>query len=140
MSDTLTVGWTDADAARKLRSFRRAYLATLIVEALLGLAVVFAPRLGGRLTGLDLPDWDPALTLWAATLVALAAVQLPAWYRPVRLRFVVAGAVAGQFWMALVLLALGAPFLRLALVHAVFGVGLAVLFHRALIAHLQAHP
>jgi hypothetical protein len=140
MSDSLSMGWAEADAARRLRSFRRVYLATLLVQALLGLAVILAPRLGGRLTGIDVPEWDPVLTLWAATLVALAAVQLPAWHNPVKFRFVVGVAAAAHLWLALVLVFLGTPFLRLALLHALFGVGLLLLFQRALLAHLQSRP
>lgn len=140
MSDTLTLGYTQDDAARRLKTFRRVFAVTLVIQVLLCLFVIFTPRFGGWLCGVNVPAWDPVMRIWAATLLLATVLQFPCWYQPIRRRFTVGIAIAGRFWMSGIFFSLGEPFLRMAVYDLIFGVALVTTFHRALIAELQSRP
>jgi hypothetical protein len=138
--NTLSIGWSQAQAKGALKRFRGLYGFNLILQSLVALVCVFLPGVGAWLTGIEPSAARPLLQIWGAMVIAASALQFVAYRDPIRLRFQVGVAIAIRVWMAVVFIFLGLEFWRFAAFDAVFAVVLAVLFHRALIAELQTRP
>lgn len=138
--NTLSLGWSQAQAKSALKRFRRLFAINLLLQSLVALICVFAPGLGAWITGIEPSQARPLLQVWGAMVVAVSALQVLAWRDPIRQRLQVAIALGSRVWMVLVYLCLGLDFWRFAAFDAIFALALAVLFHRALIAELQTRP
>ena len=137
---SLEIGYTQAQARSALDRFRKVLALNLILQSLVALAAIFAPRFGAWITGLDPEDAVPLLPIWGGMVLMVSALQFFAWLDPIRQRFLIALAVAGRVLMVVIFLCLGAAFWRFAAFDAIFALALAILFHRALIAELQTRP
>lgn len=138
--NTLSLGWSQAQAKGALTRFQRLYGINLILQSLIGLICLLAPGLGAWIIGIEPSQARPLLQVWGAMVVAASALQGLAWRDPIRLRFQVAIAIGIRVWMAIVFLCLGLEFWRFAAFDAGFALALGILFYRALIAELQTRP
>ncbi|MEP1355425.1 MAG: hypothetical protein ABJX32_01140 [Tateyamaria sp.] len=137
---SLEIGLTEAQARSALTRFRRVFAINLILQSLIALACILAPRFGARLVGLDPSEALPFLPIWGGMVIVASALQLFAYLDPITQRFQVAIAMFGRFLMVLIYVCLGPAFWRFAAFDALFAVILSVLFYRALIAELQTRP
>ena len=141
MTDSLSLGWTQAQADKARSSYRRLLGINLAIQALAALAVlVWASDL---LALIHLPasgataDWARA---WAVMLLLVSAFQVPGWQQPVFNRLPNIIGILGRAAMAVVFLLLGGGFLWLALFDAVFAVVLYLSYRGLIIAELQTRP
>lgn len=140
MSDSLSIGWTQAESRARLRTFKRVYAFNLALQAFIAAAALFVPSVGAFFTGIEDPTFWPYIGIWGATVIQVSALQVPALLDPIRHRFIVFIAIGIRFFMGTVFIVLPADFWRMAAYDLAFGVILAVLFHRVLIAELQTRP
>ena len=140
MADSLSIGWSEAQAAAPLRAFKALFGFNLIVQSLVGLSVLILPGLGRALTGVEAAEYRTLLVVWGAMVLVASALQAPSYFDPIRYRFTIFIAIGARYFMGLVFLFLGYEFWRMAAFDLIFAVLLSVLFHRVLIAELQTRP
>lgn len=135
MTDPLSASDCLRLAQARQRAFVSLYRLVLIVEALLGLALLVVPRLLPPVVALPLAAGD---RLWGATLLFGVLLQVPALLSPVHERLTVIASVAGRGLLAIVylLLALWLP----ALATAAAAAALAALFTRLVYAEIGSKP
>lgn len=111
MTETLSIGWTRAQVADRLRVYRRVLGLNLLLHLAIGLACLFAPRWVAHVFGLPgpiPPGWTQG---WGATLILVTALYVPGWRDPVRVRAPNLIGVAGRLWMGTVWVICGGGFL-----------------------------
>ena len=141
MTDSLSIGWTRAEADRALKTYRRLYGFNLALQSLGALAVLIWPAALLDLVNLPTPeaatDWA---RIWAMMVLLASAFQIPGYLDPVFNRLPNVIGIIGRAAMAILYLLLGGGFLWLALFDGVFAVALYILFRRLVIAELQTRP
>lgn len=137
---SLEIGWSEGQARSTLKRFRRLFAINLILQSLIALACIIAPRFGAKLVGLEPSMALPFLPIWGGMVIVASALQIFAWLDPVNHRFQVAIAMFGRALMVIIYLFLGEAFWRFAAFDGIFALVLSYLFHRALIAELQTRP
>ena len=137
---SLEIGWTEGQARSTLTRFRRLFAINLILQSLIALACIVAPRFGAKLVGLDPSMALPFLPIWGGMVIVASALQIFACLNPIAHRFQVAIAMAGRMLMVIIYLCLGEAFWRFAAFDGIFALLLSYLFYRALIAELQTRP
>ena len=140
MSNSLSLGWTQSIAARRLSSHRRVFGLALGLQLIIGVIFLFCPSYALGVVGLDKamgPEWP---SIWGATLIFVTIMQIPGWLDPVRQRYVNVVAVLGRGLMVLTFASHGGPFLWFAGFDAVFGVLLAIGFRRMVLTELMTRP
>lgn len=137
---SLEIGWTEAQARTALTRFRRLFALNLILQSLIALACILAPRFGATLVGLPPAEALPFLPIWGGMVIVASTLQIFAYLDPINQRFQVAIAMFGRALMVVIYLFLGEAFWRFAAFDALFALALSYLFYRALIAELQTRP
>ena len=135
MTDRQSTSYGRGAAAARQREFASLYRLVLVVEAVLGLFVLFAPRLANR--ALALPR-DADYRLWGAMLLFSVLLQLPGLASPIHARVTVIAGILGRGLLILVylLLLLWLP----ALATIVATGALSVLFTRLIYAEIDSKP
>ena len=77
MTDALTIGWTQAQAATRRIAYRRLLGFTLIVQTAVGLIAVVAPVWLARAADLPGPPSSGWVQLWGVMLLIMATLYLP---------------------------------------------------------------
>ncbi|WP_448951295.1 hypothetical protein [Labrys neptuniae] len=137
---TLTLGWTTAQTARALRTYRLVLGFNMAVHVLIGLACIFCSGWVSRMAGLPetVPvGWEKG---WGATLILVTALYVPGWYKPLVSHLPNVIGIGGRVWMALIWLFCGGGFLWFALFDGIFAVVLGLLYRKLLTAQLMTHP
>lgn len=137
---TLTLGWTQAQAAKALRSYRLVLGFNMAVHVLIGLSCILCPGWVADMAGLPeaMPvGWERG---WGATLLLVTLLYVPGWLSPLVARAPNLIGIAGRLWMAVIWLICGGGFLWFALFDGFFCVVLGLLYRRLLTTHLMTHP
>ena len=141
MTDSLSIGWTRAEADRALKAYRRLYGFNLALQSLGALFVLIWPAVLLDIVNLPAPeaatDW---VRVWAMMVLLASAFQIPGYLDPIFNRLPNVIGITGRAVMAILYLLLGGGFLWLALFDGVFAVALYILFRRLVIAELQTRP
>jgi hypothetical protein len=140
MSETLTIGFTAANAQTRRRTYRCVLGFNMVLHLLIGLACMFAPDFVSRTFDLPLPVPSGWIRGWGATLILVTALYIPALQDPVRSRFTSVTGILGRFWMATVWLVIGGGLIWFGLFDLFFGILLAVLYYRLFEAELMSRP
>jgi len=140
MTDALTIGWTQAQAATARTTYRRLLGFNLIVQVLVGLIAIVAPMWLARRANLPGPTSAGWMRLWGAMLLITASLYLPGFIEPVHVRWPNLVGIVGRFLLALAYIHLGQGFWWFAAYELVFAVALAWSYSRLLRAELMSHP
>ena len=140
MTDTLSLGWSRADADRKITTYRRLLGLALILQTAIAVAFLFWPGWALSIIGLDAYTAGEWPRVWAGMLLLANLFQIPAWRDPVHQRFPNVVAVTGRALMVVIYLALGGGFLWFALFDGLFCLLLGLTYHRLVIAELMTRP
>lgn len=145
MNETLSLGWSEAQAQLRAASYRRLLAVSLVLQAILGLLALLCPAWTAGLFGLaaEPTAWVRA---WGLLLMLIALLYVPAWHAPVRARFagpvgIIGRSVTGTAYL---LICLSGPELRgffwLALFDLGFAVALAFSYFALFRAELMSRP
>ena len=140
MTDALSVGWTQAQAAARRASYRRVLGLNLILQAALGLAAVAVPACLAQIVDLGTPPSAGWVRLWGVMLLILAVLYVPGFMEPVHARWPNVVGVVARFVLAAVYAWLGRGFRWLALYELLFAVLLAWSYGRLMRAELMSRP
>ena len=140
MTDALTIGWTQAQAATARTTYRRLLGFTLIVQVLVGLIAIVVPIWLARRANLLGPTSAGWIRLWGAMLFITASLCLPGCIEPVHVRWPNIVCIVGRFLLALAYIHLGQGFWWFAAYELVFAIALAWSYSRLLRAELMSHP
>ena len=140
MTDALTIGWTQAQAATARTTYRRLLGFNLIVQVLVGLIAIVVPMWLARRANLPGPTSVGWMRLWGAMLLTTASLYLPGCIEPVHVRWPNLVGIVGRFLLALAYIHLGQGFFWFAAYELVFAVALAWSYSRLLRAELMSHP
>ena len=140
MSDSLSIGWTRAQADGRRRSYKRLLGLNLILQTLIAVMILFWPDFSLGLVGFDsnsIGDWP---RIWAGMLLLVNAFQVPGYIEPVYQRWPNVIGVIGRALMVVIYLFLGGAFLIFAAFDGLFGLLLALFYHRLILAELSTRP
>ena len=140
MSDSLSTGWTRAEADARIEAHRRVFALALALQIVIGLLFLLFPTFSLRTVGLDVamgPEWP---SIWGATLIFVTVMQIPGAIDPVTQRWANVVAVAGRLLMVATFAWHGGPFWVFAIFDLVFAVLLYLGFRRLVIAELMSRP
>jgi len=140
MTDALTIGWTQAQAATARTTYRRLLGFNLIVQVLVGLIAIVVPMWLARRANLPGPTSAGWMRLWGAMLLITASLYLPGCIEPVHVRWPNIVGIVGRFLLALAYIHLGKGFWWFAAYELVFAIALACSYSRLLRAELMSHP
>ncbi len=140
MTDALSVGWTQAQAATRRASYRRLLGLNLILQAALGLAAIAVPACLAQTVDLGTPPSAGWVRLWGVMLLILAVLYVPGFMEPVHARWPNVVGVVARFVLAAVYAWLGRGFRWLALYELLFAVLLAWSYGRLMQAELMSRP
>jgi hypothetical protein len=140
MTDALTIGWTQAQAATARTTYRRLLGFNLIVQVLVGLIAIVVPMWLARRANLPGPTSAGWMRLWGAMLLITASLYLPGCIEPVHVRWPNLVGIVGRFLLALAYIHLGQGFWWFAAYELVFAIALAWSYSRLLRAELMSHP
>ncbi len=140
MTDTLSIGWTRAQADNRIKSHRRLFGFVLALQIVIGGLFLFCPAFSLGVVGLPVGAENPWPSVWGATLIFVTVMQIPGALDPVRQRYPNVIAVLGRALMVATFVAHGGPFLWFAAFDAVFGVLIFLSFRRLVIAELMTRP
>jgi hypothetical protein len=140
MTDALTIGWTQAQAATARTTYRRLLGFNLIVQVLVGLIAIVVSMWLARRANLPGPTSVGWMRLWGAMLLITASLYLPGCIEPVHVRWPNLVGIVGRFLLALAYIHLGQGFFWFAAYELVFAVALAWSYSRLLRAELMSHP
>ncbi len=140
MTDTLSIGWTRAQADNRIKSHRRLFGIVLALQIVIGALFLFCPAFSLGVVGLPAGAENPWPSVWGATLIFVTVMQIPGALDPVRQRYPNVIAVLGRALMVATFVAHGGPFLWFAAFDAVFGVLIFLSFRRLVIAELMTRP
>jgi hypothetical protein len=140
MTDALSVGWTQAQAATRRAGYRRLLGLNLILQAALGLLAIAVPVWLAQTVGLGTPPSAGWVRLWGVMLLILAVLYVPGFMEPVHARWPNLVGVVARFVLAAVYAWLGRGFRWLALYELLFAVLLAWSYGRLMRAELMSRP
>jgi hypothetical protein len=142
MDDTLSIGWTQAQARSRRASYRGALRIALVIETAAGLAALAFPAWlisllpGGDALVYQNSDWVRA---WGLMLLLFVLVQLPGLADPVRNRGANVIGIAGRLLQSAAYILVGG-LLWIGIVEGLFFLLLAFLYYRLAIAELSTRP
>ncbi|WP_305985024.1 hypothetical protein [Roseibium sp. MMSF_3544] len=140
MTDTLSLGWSEADARKKRDGYVRLLGINLALQSLIALWVLIYPWFFLSVLGLESDAAGQWARVWAAMVLMASAFQLPGLIDPLTQRLPCVVGVIGRAFMAVVFLCLGGGFIWLALFDGIFAILLFLAFQRAVISELQTRP
>lgn len=145
MDQTLSLGWTQAEARSRKDTYKHVLLVSLIVQAVIAVLAILFPATLSHLLGLPSATPSGWLRAWGAMLLLVTLLYVPGYIDPVRVRWPNVIGILGRVGTALLflLLALGAGlrgFLWLALIDGVFAAALALTYFRLFRAELMSRP
>jgi len=140
MTDALTIGWTQAQAATARTTYRRLLGFNLIVQTLVSLIAIIVPIWLARRANLPGPPSPGWVRLWGAMLLITASLYLPGWIQPVQVRWPNVVGIVARFLLALAYIHLGQGFWWFAAYELIFAGALAWSYSRLLRAELGSHP
>lgn len=140
MTDTLSVGWTRAQADNRIRIHRRVFGLALALQIVIGALFLFCPAFSLGVVGLPAAAENPWPSIWGATLIFVTVMQIPGVLDPVRQRYPNVIAVLGRALMVATFVAHGGHFLWFAAFDAVFAIAIFLCFRRLVIAELMSRP
>jgi hypothetical protein len=140
MDQTLSLGWTQAQARSRSTTYRRVLGLNLLIYMALALVALAVP--GALSRAMALPPGTPSawVAAWGGLLLVLSALYLPGLVKPVELRYANAVGIPARLVLAVVYLCLGRGFLWLAALEAVFAILLGMLYFKLAIAELMSRP
>jgi hypothetical protein len=139
MDQTLALGWMQAQARSRATAYRRVLGLNLVLYAALAIFAISAPAALAQLIGLPQAPvgWVRG---WGGLLLALCALYLPGFRRPLGFRYANVIGIPIRLLLAILYLCLGSGFLWLAIFEAVFGIALAILYFNLAKAELMSRP
>lgn len=140
MDQTLSIGWTRAEAAARRTTFRRVLGVNLVLQVVIGVAAVVAPRCVSGFLGLGDPFPVGWVRAWGWMLLAASALYAPGWRDPVRSRWPNLVGILGRYGIGLLFLTMGGGFLWFAAFDLAFAVALSLLYLNLLKAELMSRP
>jgi hypothetical protein len=140
MTDALTIGWTQAQAATRRTAYRRLLGFNLIVQTVVGLIALIVPVWLARQADLPGPLSPGWVRLWGVMLLITATLYLPGCIEPVHVRWPNIVGIVARFVLALAYLLLGQGLRWFALYELIFAVALAWGYRRLLRADLMSRP
>jgi hypothetical protein len=140
MTDALRIGWTQAVAASRRRTYRGLLLAVLIVQAAAGLVALIWPLCLSRWLSLPAPSPDGWLRVVGVMLLVTAVLYVPGYINPVFARFPNVVGIVSRFGLAILYLCLGGNFRWLALYELIVALALGLTYKRLLGAELMSRP
>lgn len=145
MTQTLSLGWTQAEARSRRSSYRRLLAVNLVLTALVALLAIVSPATLAHLLGLPVAFPSAWPRAWGGMVLLAVLLYLPGWFEPVRARWANVVGIAGRGGMALLYLLVALcgdvrGFLWLALYDGAFAAALAVSYFRLFRAELMSRP
>lgn len=145
MTQTLSLGWTQAEARSRRASYRRLLAVNLVLTALVALLAIVSPATLAHLLGLPAAFPSAWPRAWGGMVLLAVLLYLPGWFEPVRARWANVVGIAGRGGMALLYLLVALcgdvrGFLWLALYDGAFAAALAVSYFRLFRAELMSRP
>lgn len=140
MTDALRIGWTQAEAASRRRTYRRLLLTVLIVQVAAGLLALIWPLHLSDWLGLPAPFPESWLRVVGAMLLITAVLYAPGYINPVFVRFPNVVGIVARFGLAILYLCLGGNFRWLALYELIAAVALGLTYQRLIGAELMSRP
>lgn len=140
MTDALSIGWTQAQAATQRTVYRQWLGVDLAVRTVVGLIALIVPLWLAHqadLPGQPSPGW---VRLWGVMMLITVVLYLPGWMEPLQARWPNMVGIVARFVLALAYVLLGRGFRWFALYELVFAIALAVSYSRLLRAALMARP
>lgn len=138
--DSLSLGWTRAQAESRIAWHRRVYGLALLLQLIVGGLFLFFPTFSLNTIGLSPsmgPEWP---SIWGATLIFVTALQFPGVLDPVKQRYTNVIAVLGRLLMVLTFFYWGGPLIILGLFDLFFGALIYLGFRRLVLAELSTRP
>jgi len=140
MTDDLTIGWTQAQAATRRIAYRRLLGFNLTVQTAVGLIAVVVPVWLARTADLPGPPSSGWVQLWGVMLLIMATLYLPGCIEPVHVRWPNVIGIVARFVLAVAYVRLGQGLRWFALYELVFAVALAWSYRQLLRAELMSRP
>jgi hypothetical protein len=137
---TLTIGWTTAQAARALRTYRIVLGFNMLCHVAIGLACIFCPLWVAHMAGLPDPIPTGWTRGWGATLLLVTLLYVPGFVDPLITRAPNLIGILGRYWMMVIWIFCGGGFLWFALFDGFFATVIAILYRRMAVARLMTHP
>lgn len=139
-TDALRIGWTQAEASTRRRTYRRVLAAVLAVQAIAGLLALFAPLCLAQWLYLPEPMPDAYFRLAGMLLLVSVALYLPGWIEPAFAPVPNVVKTLSCFSLAILFFCLGGNFRWLAAYELIVGLALAVTYMRLVGAELMSRP
>ncbi|WP_439576731.1 hypothetical protein [Elioraea sp.] len=145
MDQTLSLGWTQAEARSRRTAYQRVLASNLVLQAAIALFAILFPATLSHLVGLPAAYPSSWMRAWGAMLLLATLLYLPGYFDPVRVRWPNVIGIVGRAGMALLflLIALCAGlrgFLWLALLDGAFAAALVLTYFRLFRAELMSRP
>ena len=140
MTDALTIGWTQAQAATARTTYRRLLGFNLIVQIVVGLIAIVVPMWLARRANLPGPPSPGWVRLWGALLLITASLYLPGWIEPLHVRWPNIVGIIARVVLAIAYVSLGRGLRWFALYELIFAVALAWSYRALLRADLMSRP
>jgi hypothetical protein len=140
MTDALRIGWTQAEAASRRRTYRCLLLIVLIVQAVAAVLALAAPVWLAQSLHLPEPFPDAWLRIVGAFLLITTLLYVPGYINPVFARFPNVVGIAARFGLAILYLCLGGNFRWLAAYELIVALALGVTYQRLIGAELMSRP
>jgi len=140
MTQAQTLSATEAETARRLRTYRLLFLISILGNLVVCLWCIFAPVSFAR--ALLQPDPFPEAwpRVWGATLLGLHLVYVPGLRNPLFYRWPNWSSIAIKFFTTIIFLVSGRFFYPFALWDFSFGVILLVAYYRLMLADAARKP
>lgn len=145
MDQTLSLGWTQAEARSRKDTYKRVLVVSLIVQAVIALLAILLPATLAHLIGLAAPHPSGWMRAWGAMLLLVTLLYLPGYIDPVRVRWPNVVGIIGRAGTAMLFLLLALctglrGFIWLALIDGAFAAALVVTYFRLFRAELMSRP
>jgi hypothetical protein len=140
MTQAQTISAPEAEAARRLRTYRVLFLISILGNLVVGLWCIFAPVSFAH--ALHQPDPFPEAwpRVWGATLLGLHLVYVPGLHNPTFYRWPNWSSIANKFFMTIIFLSSGRLFYPFAVWDFSFGVILLIVYYRLMLADVARRP
>ncbi|WP_299441385.1 hypothetical protein [uncultured Rhodospira sp.] len=141
MTDSLSIGWTRAQADNAYKTHRRLLAVNLVLQSVAAVSVLITPAWLLGILGLTVTaEVEAWARVWAMMVLIVSAFQIPGWLNPVYNRLPHVIGVLARAALAILFLILGGGFVWMALFDGGFAVALYVTYRRLVIAELQTRP
>jgi hypothetical protein len=140
MTDALRIGWTQAEAASRRRTYRGLLLAVLVVQAAAGIVALFWPLCVSRWLSFPVPSPDGWLRVVGAMLLITAVLYIPGYINPMFARFPNVVGIVSRFGLAILYFCLGGNFRWLAAYELIAALALGQTYQRLIRAELMSRP